>query len=302
MGAGAGVANRRHELLQEKLQAEQDGRRASLRIARKRHADGEADRHDDGDDFDRHDDGDDFDNYDDYASSDLEEDPVSSWLPCAASAGVAPQNELHDDRDSYFRSLCNNNDERRAEATVATGATDAGVAGPTHEPLSDHADEVDVDMDDGQRPDVRPVVRVEVGPGQGKYTLPADTKRMMELYELCDKKGVPRHFMDQVLKIMQSHDGGINMESSVPSRKAFVTDFMNTFRTSRPKVVKVMLENTFSKKDINYHRGRNNLAHVITFDFMEQLVDLLSDESVFGDLKNLVVNREDRWKPYCPPE
>ena len=35
---------------------------------------------------------------------------------------------------------------------------------------------------------------------------------------------------------------------------------------------------------------------------MEQLVDLLSDESLFGDLKNLVVNREDRWKPYCPPE
>jgi hypothetical protein len=41
-------------------------------------------------------------------------------------------------------------------------------------------------------------------------------------------------------------------------------------------------------------------VEVITFNFEEQLQDLLADHNLFGDLRNLVVNvgDEDKWLPY----
>jgi len=47
----------------------------------------------------------------------------------------------------------------------------------------------------------------------------------------------------------------------------------------------------------------SDLVEVITYDFKEQLEDILSDPILFGDLNNLVVNKddndtEDKWRPY----
>jgi hypothetical protein len=51
----------------------------------------------------------------------------------------------------------------------------------------------------------------------------------------------------------------------------------------------VKLENHFNKGGSSQFR---DIVEVITFDFMEQLEDLLKDKSLFGYINNLVVNRD----------
>jgi len=67
-------------------------------------------------------------------------------------------------------------------------------------------------------------------------------------------------------------------------------------------VCNIPLETTPSNKDpLQQRRHLHNVVQATTYDFKEQLKDLLSDRELFGDLNNLVINPEDRWSPHKPP-
>jgi hypothetical protein len=52
----------------------------------------------------------------------------------------------------------------------------------------------------------------------------------------------------------------------------------------------VALETQYQQTEDEHRRGSRDKVEVITFNFEEQLQDLLADHNLFGDLRNCVVN------------
>ena len=112
----------------------------------------------------------------------------------------------------------------------------------------------------------------------------------LEILELCDKADAPRGFYDKLLSVLKKHEqAGVTLDS-LNSRKMFVESLKKTFPTAEPIVYDVPLETHQSKHDLRYSRRLRDVAQVIAFEFMKQLMDLLGDRQLFGNLDNLNVN------------
>ena len=127
----------------------------------------------------------------------------------------------------------------------------------------------------------------------------------LKLLQLCQDACVPLTFHDDVLKIMkemQKDDKFDACQDSKP-RRTFIKELEDQFPgVPKAQTVKIGLENDtmYSQKlHENYRRGRRDEATVVTFDCFDQLMDMLTDKDIVGNLDNLVVNSgDDRWKPY----
>jgi len=90
--------------------------------------------------------------------------------------------------------------------------------------------------------------------------------------------------------------------SLLPSRQVFVDSAEERFLTTEPVVCDIPLQTNSSNEDpLQQRRCLRDATQVITYNFKEQLKDLLSDRESLGDLNNLVINPEDRWSPHKPP-
>jgi Plavaka transposase len=82
-------------------------------------------------------------------------------------------------------------------------------------------------------------------------------------------------------------------------RKSFIKHLCNKFNTPPPDIYPVHLESHLNNDDHSNARQIRDTVEVVCFDFSEQLKDILSDNTLFGDLSNLVVNNgDDKWHPF----
>ena len=139
-----------------------------------------------------------------------------------------------------------------------------------------------------------------------EYMGPQSDKSLMRLYDYTDAYSVPRTFLDGILK-MVGHEidhHGFN-PSVAPSRKTFVSRCSKLYPLKPPVCVQIPLENSagdplaISTPD-DFRRGKRDVASVIKFDFEDMLRDLLEDNDIFGDIRNLMVNQsaDKRFHPY----
>jgi hypothetical protein len=74
-------------------------------------------------------------------------------------------------------------------------------------------------------------------------------------------------------------------------RKTFIKESCNKFKTPKPQIHTVHLEahqNTDNHENPWLHR---DCVEVVCFDFVNQFMDLMSDFKLFGNLDNILVNK-----------
>jgi len=140
--------------------------------------------------------------------------------------------------------------------------------------------------------------------------LPADTyqnsthlftkqqKAYMRIYNLFESIGAPHYAIDQLVKILVEEEAHLDL-STLPSRATFVKHVLKRFG-GPPLTEHVVHLETPNDKDGKIHHGFRDTVTVYTFDCEHQIRDLFSDDSLFGDINNLVVNSSNPFHPYEP--
>ena len=87
------------------------------------------------------------------------------------------------------------------------------------------------------------------------------------------------------------------------SRNFFWKTIFWKYATATPTIVPVHLENRWNKDANEPQNLDRDTVEVICFDFKKQIEDILADTELFGDERNLVINKslEDlsqKWLPY----
>jgi hypothetical protein len=125
------------------------------------------------------------------------------------------------------------------------------------------------------------------------------------MYNLLNSCKVPLYAYDQIVSTIGMEVSLNNFDPKMMpySRLTFLKEIKKRFKTASPLVVPVHLENKWNETDDTAAGGIRDTVEVVVFDFKEQLEDLISDYSLFGDIDNLVVNKEDddserKWEPY----
>lgn len=130
-------------------------------------------------------------------------------------------------------------------------------------------------------------------------------KSYTKFFDALRKCKVPHYGYDIIVSTIFSELMNGNLSSNeIPfTRRAYLRYISDRFKTAKPVALQVRLDNRW-----NTHSHSGNIrgvdqTHVITFDFKEQLEDILGDQSLFGDLDNLVVNKDlndpaAKWLPY----
>jgi hypothetical protein len=128
-------------------------------------------------------------------------------------------------------------------------------------------------------------------------TFTATERSMMRIYDYCEFIGIQRKAQDELLEIIrQEIHNGLDLDK-FPSRETFISKLEKRVHVPKPLRITVALEND-SAFDLQYKRKTRDTVEVIAFDFKEQLLDLLSDTELFGNLDNLVINNDDPFGPY----
>jgi len=198
-------------------------------------------------------------------SSSTPASPASEVQFCAAPKPVPAMGEL---TDEMFASL--------PETAIAHGEVASGPHGAASNPIRFFP------SDDPRR----------------LHTFSRQERATMKLHDLCAVHNVSLSFQDELTKFMVE-DAEDFRASTAPSRESFVNWARKECGATKPPTVHpVELEPP--KTNVS-KPGRSNrtFANVCKFDFWEQVLDLLQDVGLFGDLENLNVNREN---PFCPCE
>jgi hypothetical protein len=126
-----------------------------------------------------------------------------------------------------------------------------------------------------------------------------------KIYNVLNKAKVPLYCFDLIVKTIGQQIVSGKFDPSDPhySRKRFLKEIYKQFPTAKPQIMPVHLDSRWNDSAHSNPRLARDTTEVILFDFKEQLIDLLSDNTLFGNLSNLVVNRdsndpESKWKPY----
>jgi hypothetical protein len=125
------------------------------------------------------------------------------------------------------------------------------------------------------------------------------------IYSVMNKLHIPLYGYDLILNTIRQEVSERNLDLRVQeySRKNFLKEIQGRFSCPKPNVIKVHLDNRWNDRENAGVINKRDTVDVITFDFSEQLIDLLNDISLFGDLDNLVINRStenpmSKWLPY----
>jgi len=137
----------------------------------------------------------------------------------------------------------------------------------------------------------------------GRTILPQD-RLCMKLYAILASISAPRYVYDQIIKIFQEtmlECEGIAITKAY-SRERLVKRAQDLFPTPKPMSIPIALEG-LSTRDIEYQRHFREVVQLQVFDFPQQMEDLFQGNiDLFTNTKNLVLNVEDPFSKYIPPE
>ncbi len=125
------------------------------------------------------------------------------------------------------------------------------------------------------------------------------------IYDLLQKSQVPLYRYDEIIDTIgkEVHNKNIDPYDPEYTRRTFLKDMCKKFSTAEPQVISVHLDTRWNDKIHSNDRLARDTVEVIVFDFKTQLMDLFEDKTLFGNIDNLVVNKdinnpESKWKPY----
>ena len=125
------------------------------------------------------------------------------------------------------------------------------------------------------------------------------------IYDVLNKAHVPLYMYDKIIKVIMEEvrSERITTNTKFICRRSLLKWMQTTFR-GVPKPVKNIIQLETNQGNNGYgNLNHRSLTEVITFDFKEQLIDLLSDVELFSNLDNLVINKDPnnpnkKWLPY----
>ena len=127
----------------------------------------------------------------------------------------------------------------------------------------------------------------------------------MEIYDILYRAKAPLYVHNSIIKcIMRNIDkGAFEYNHNDYSRKTFLKTICRKYATANPTVVPVHLENRWNKDANEPQNLDRDTVEVICFDFKKQVEDILADTELFGDERNLVINKSlddssKKWLPY----
>ena len=174
-------------------------------------------------------------------------------------------------------------------------------APPTEKPVSQPSPPV-------EEPEASYIIKFPVTHEAYDHHITRNTRSMMRFYDITERGGCSRGFLDEFLGAVRDETVNQNFDiNNAESRRTFVAGFCNNYPTPEPHMRNCPLENGESSTDPDNmadttHRGIRDSVEVATFDFEAQLRDLLSDNELFGNVDNLVVNDTgdvpDSFQPY----
>ena len=127
-----------------------------------------------------------------------------------------------------------------------------------------------------------------------------------KIYNVLNQAKVPLYMYDKIIQTIGKEIVSKQFDPLDPyfTRKRFLSEISNRFKTPQPQAIPVHLDSRWNDHVHSGERQARDSTEVIVFDFKEQLIDLLSDHHLFGNMENLVVNKnqyddmENKWKPY----
>lgn len=147
---------------------------------------------------------------------------------------------------------------------------------------------------------------IHIQPNDDRFKIIAQKNAIAytRIFDVLNQCKVPHYGYDAIIKTISQEviKGTFNPCDRKVSRKSYLKYIKKRFPTAKPLPVIVRLENRWNLNENAGTIRQCDSVEVITFDFKDQLEDLLSDQTLFGDLDNLVINKNhdpgSKWLPY----
>jgi len=122
---------------------------------------------------------------------------------------------------------------------------------------------------------------------------PYTTLFRSQLCQLLIHRKVPGSLYDEISALLVgslSNGTSRSLDLHIPSRRRLIDQLQKDYPSPKPIIDTVELEKDVSMSELydNVVVETERRCNVVRFDFMEQAMDLLSDEQIFGNISNLV--------------
>jgi hypothetical protein len=136
-------------------------------------------------------------------------------------------------------------------------------------------------------PAEEPMIEVLAKSNEYIHALSSTDHGMLRLLDVCEFIGAPLYTFDLLIKVMREEMNSGFKPVRCCSREAFVNKLKKQYRIGcKPEQVPVALEGD-ALPSLEYTRSHRELAYVIRYGFWDQLLDLINDTPLFGNLANL---------------
>jgi len=139
-----------------------------------------------------------------------------------------------------------------------------------------------VDFCNHEIKDEEPIVS-KVSSHQYKQSFQPFERVLIRLYDLIESAEAPLTLLDDIMEIIRKEtiSGHFNILKHTPKRKTFFKNLKKSFHVPKPEAIPFLPES--SNDHISYH---DKSLHVVRYNFLEQVNDLLEDNEMFGNIKN----------------
>ncbi len=183
-----------------------------------------------------------------------------------------------------------NGEQPLCDSHSSYDSTLRGVDDVVNDPTDEH--QIPQNCVDDWEPFLFPISSVQ-------YDIPftIQERSLMRIYVLLRDSRTPRCLFDKLMKVFKEEcSKGFDPSTMTLSRASFVRRMAIRFPGGAPISRSVGLENKCVLKNVeSYERTMRDVTFIPTFDFKHQLLDLLNDHDLFGNLSNLQIDIQNPW-------
>ena len=145
-----------------------------------------------------------------------------------------------------------------------------------------------------------PVIDVSELHGEGRFIFNKSDRAYMRLYDFLSDVDAPLYAFNSLMDILfeEGSAGRLDFTAKRPSRESFMKKMIKIFgQGCSPIKVDVPLEKDTTEEEFG-GRSPRSVASVFVFNAKEQILTLLQDIGIFGEIENLAVDSENPFGRY----